>query len=122
MNTSEKQLLAFYRGLNAIDQQALFRFAEFLSVTVSADERQAVVSLDDVMLTKGHENETVIGALKRLSSAYSMLDKAKMLDKASSLMSDHVLRGRDRESVIDELEALFDQQYQNLKREHTFND
>jgi hypothetical protein len=41
-----------------------------------------------------------------------MLDKAVMLNETSHLMTEHVLQGRDRVSVIDQLEQIFWQHYQ----------
>ena len=48
-----------------------------------------------------------------------MLEKAKMLDKTSSLMTEHILQGRDKVSVIDELEMIFEQHYEEYLREQT---
>jgi len=48
-----------------------------------------------------------------------MLDKAKLLDAASRLMGEHVLRGRKAPEVITDLEKLFDSHYQALlQKEH----
>jgi hypothetical protein len=55
--------------------------------------------------------ETVVGAIKRLSLSYHMLDRRRMLDETSSLMAAHVLNGRPARDVIDELEALFARHY-----------
>ncbi len=40
-----------------------------------------------------------------------MLKKNAMLDETASLMSEHILKGRSAESVIDELERLFKKRY-----------
>jgi len=42
------------------------------------------------------------------------LDKAKLLDAASRLMGEHVLRGRKAEEVIAELQKVFESHYQDL--------
>ena len=54
----------------------------------------------------------MVKAIKRLSTTYFMLERTQMLDETSSLMMSHVLQGRDAESVIDELEVLFEKHYQ----------
>jgi len=118
MTPEEKKLLDFYRNMRKDDQHALLRYSEFLS----AQQVQTAVELAEPSIIEPKEDETVVGALKRLSAAYPMLDKAKMLDKTSTLMSDHVLRGRDKKEVIKELEALFLERYQLLTRETQPND
>ena len=120
MKNIEKKLLRLYRDMSDDDQHALFRYAEFLF------EKQEV-NLDDEVLAEPlsiepKENETVVGALKRLSASYPMLDKAKMLDQTSTLMSDHLMRGKAKEVVIQEFETLFAEQYQLIKREKKSND
>jgi len=36
-----------------------------------------------------------------------------LLNETSSLMTQHIVQGRDAVEVIDDLETLFDQHYQN---------
>ena len=57
------------------------------------------------------KEESVVGAIKRLSHSYFMLDRSAMLNDTSSLMGAHVLQGRPASEVIDELEALFARHY-----------
>ena len=41
-----------------------------------------------------------------------MLDRAKLLNETSVLVSQHVIHGRDAREVIDDLEALFRRHYE----------
>ena len=120
MKNIEKKLLRFYRDLSEDDQHALLRYAEFLAEQQGEGIKN--VELAEPVFTAPKLNETVVGALKRLSASYPMLDKAKMLDQTSTLMSDHLMRGKAKEVVIQEFEALFAEQYQLLKREIKSND
>ena len=92
--------------------QALLEYAEFLL------ERHGVAEVggDPLPLPRA-DNETVVGAIKRLRASYPMLDAAKLLNETSTLMSDHALRGRDAGAVIDELELLFRRHYEQLLAE-----
>lgn len=58
------------------------------------------------------DNETVIAAIKRLKKTYYMLESESLLDETSSLMGQHVLRGREASVVINELQSLFEAKYE----------
>jgi len=58
------------------------------------------------------DNETVIAAIKRLKNTYYMLESDSLLDETSSLMGQHVLRGRETSVVINELQSLFEAKYE----------
>ena len=118
MTPEEKKLLEFYRNMRKDDQHAVLKFSEFLY----AQQPESTVELAEPTVIEPKEGESVVGALKRLSAAYPMLDKAKMLDQTSTLMSDHVLRGRDKKEVIQEFEKLFTEHYQLLNRESQPNE
>jgi len=118
LQSTRKKLLSFWCDLGQEDQHALLRYAEFLSHS----RKPAMTEVADAVFVSPTENESVIGALKRLSAMYPMLDSAKMLDQTSNLVSEHVLRGRAKEDIISEFELLFDAQYQKLKRAPKFND
>jgi hypothetical protein len=53
-----------------------------------------------------------VAAIKRLSDTYFMLDRSLLLDETSSLMTAHLMSGRSAVEVVDELEQLFQQKYQ----------
>jgi hypothetical protein len=57
------------------------------------------------------EAESVIAAIKRLKETYYMLDADGLLDETSSLMGQHILRGREASTVINELQSLFEAKY-----------
>lgn len=119
MKAIEKQLLRIYQNLADADQQTLLKFATFLN---DSKKTELTIDFDDRVLSQTHKDETVVGALKRLSNDYPMLGQPEILDQAAGLMSDHVLRGKLREDTISELDMLFDRCYQKLKREHKSND
>ena len=58
------------------------------------------------------EQETVIGAIKRLKITYYMIDSDTLLDETSSLMGHHILRGREASAVINELQSIFQVKYE----------
>ncbi len=82
--------------------QALLEYAEFL-VARHGDTLETATPLD----IPRPDKETVVKAIKRLSATYPMLDRAKMLNETSVLVTQHVMHGRDAVAVIDELEILF---------------
>lgn len=115
--SDERHLTRVYRGLDAESRRTLLRFADFLR---SELERRGRGAGDESPSTTGPAEpdtitrpaqETVVGAIKRLSLSYHMLDRRRMLDETSSLMAAHVLNGRPARDVIDELEALFARHY-----------
>ena len=105
----QRSLLDNYLALNESDQTTLRAFAEFL-----ADRSSGAVGESDLptepVLPKAiprPQKESVIGAIKRLSETYYMIDRKDLLTETSSLMSAHIMHGRSAPEVIDELEALF---------------
>ena len=46
-----------------------------------------------------------------------MLDRSRMLNETSSLMTQHVIHGRAAGEVIDELEQLFRRHYERFREE-----
>lgn len=111
----ERHLIQLYRGLDQESRATLLRFAEFLGATgkdggagALAHQRPALVEPD---LIARPPVESVVGAIKRLSLSYPMLDRRRMLDETSILMAAHVLNGRPARDIIDELEALFARHY-----------
>jgi len=120
-STDERRLSRLFRALDAQSRQTLLSFAEFLSehssgIEYRSDLGQEPDALDPVPLEPRWEprpvQETVVAAIRRLRRTYPMLDGSAMLTQASSLMAAHVLHGRSAVSVIDELEALFKEQFE----------
>ena len=96
-----ERLQAIFKKLSSQQQQTLLEFAEFLSTQIVKE------SLVKAKPIPRPSDESVIAAIKRLSESYPMLDKAVMLDKTSILMTEHIMQGRDKTEVIDELETIF---------------
>lgn len=111
MKPAEKKLLAVFRRLTETDQQTLLAFGEFLDCRAEPSPAPAIPEPTHI---ERNPTETVVGALKRLSAMYPMLDKAKMLNETSSLVTQHVMQGRERAAVIDELEVVFKRHYERM--------
>ncbi len=114
MNSRERKLLNRFRVLSEAEAETLFVFAEFLATRAEA----APAVLPEPVDVPRPELESVVGALKRLSATYAMLDKAKMLNETSTIMTQHIMQGRDKVEVIDELEVVFQRHYETLRNEH----
>ncbi|MEK7207441.1 MAG: Crp/Fnr family transcriptional regulator [Pseudomonadota bacterium] len=118
----EKRLLEIARQLPAAQAEALLEFAEFLLVrhgavdrTLSEAEEGGVASVDPTPFDIPRpENESVVKAIKRLRATYHMLDVRKLLNQTSDLMTAHVVKGRDKVEVIEELEILFRTHYEEF--------
>lgn len=110
-SAQEKRLLAIVRELSQADADSVFAFAEFLQQRAQPTARE----LPAPEPIARPAQESVVKAVKRLAATYPMLDRAKMLNETSVLMSQHVIQGRDAVEVIDELEILFRRHYELLK-------
>lgn len=116
MKKSTKKLLDFYRQLPDDVAQQLLDFAEFLASRHVAHGKEALeISLPENITRP--EKESVVVAVKRLSATYPMINKDKLLDETSSLVSQNMLQGRDAVEVIDELEVIFKKHYEILLEE-----
>jgi hypothetical protein len=113
MKTSEKKLLALFNRLETSGQETLLAFAEFLSQRNSGED-VPVAPLAKPQIIPRPETESVVAAIKRLSASYPMLEKPELLNKASAIMTKHVMQGHEVELAIDELEALFLQFYEEM--------
>lgn len=105
----ERRLLRLYSSLEEGDRTTLLAFAEFLAARATPAQQ---APLPEPTLLPRPERESVIGAIKRLSAGYPMLDRAQMLNETSSLMAQHVIQGRPAREVIDELEQVFRRHYE----------
>ena len=113
MKSDPRRLEEIYARLPEAERRSLLDYAEFLSQRVETVESRYGV-IPKPRLIRADDEETVVGAIKRLSASYFMLDKAKMLDKTSMLVTQHVMQGRDKQEVIEELEGIFQAHYQKL--------
>jgi len=110
MKPKEKSLLKIFRDLSNNDQESVQSFADFLR---SRDTGPKIEDTPAVIIPRP-ENESVIAAMRRLSASYPMLEKPSLLNETSTLMTQHVMQGKDAVAVIDELETLFLTQYENF--------
>lgn len=102
---AQRRLENIFKQLPPQDKETILSFAEFLLAQTTP------TPLAKPQIKPRPPNESVIAAIKRLSKSYPMLDKAKMLDETSNLMTEHMLKGRDAVEIIDELEAIFLRHY-----------
>lgn len=109
-NKQAQQLLQFFEGLDDKRRLALLEYAEFLYQRTEKVEQP----LAEPNLLPRPEQESVVGAIKRLSASYEMLDRQYMLHELSGLMAQHMLQGRPASDVIDDIEAVFELQYRRL--------
>ena len=110
---TSKALTELYESLDDERKQSLCDFADFLYARAEPVVKE-VPPPEDIPRP---EEETVVGAIKRLKSKYHMVESMSVFSRASSLMTDHMVSGRDVVEVIDEMEALFDEAYNNLLNE-----
>ncbi len=116
LSRDQSRLLKLFKELESTDQASLLAFAEFLEQRDSSAEMpEELQPPTEPILKPRPENESVVGAIKRLSSSYPMLDKSVLLTDTSSLMTAHLVNGRTAPDVIDDLEQLFIKQYEQYR-------
>lgn len=113
MKRDAKALLEMFNALDEVQQQSLFDYAAFLQAKGGTFEQGPGEPVE----IPRPENETVVGAIKRLKQSYPMIDSMEVFAVASNLMTDHMVKGRDAEEVIKEIEALFEDTYRKLLRD-----
>ena len=118
MTDSRQKLQQMIQQLNEQDYRSVTDYVEYLlnrntAVSDLSEHTVSVSVTEEVVRIPRPEQETVVAAIQRLSQTYPMLEKSKLLHKASDLMSQHVMQGRVASEVIDELELLFTQFYQH---------
>ena len=113
MKRDAKALADLFNTLDSDQQQSLFDFAEFLQSKGTTVQQDII---EPVNIPRP-EDETVVGAIKRLKQSYPMIDSMEVFTVASNLMTDHMVKGRDADEVINEIEALFEKTYQKLFRD-----
>jgi hypothetical protein len=120
MSLEETRLLELFAALAPADRDSLLAFAEFLQtrgLSISNLGNLAIPPKKQVerpipLEIPRPEKEAVVAALKRLTATYPMLDKSKLLNDTSGLVTQHIMQGRPHVEVIDELEAIFTRHYQ----------
>jgi len=111
LNKSDKKLLKIFNQLSESAQLSLLDYADFLLEKYPAAQ-QEITEPNDIARP---EEETVIAAIKRLSATYPMLKDNALFNETSSLMTQHIMQGREANIVIDELEEIFRNQYNVFK-------
>jgi len=107
---SETKLLHQFKDLPKEAQKSLLDFCDFLSAQYPVSDKQIPAPKDIAR----PDAESVVAAMRRLSDTYHMLNKDSLLHEASSLMSQHILQGREAKEVVDELEIIFKKFYDEL--------
>jgi len=110
MKTREKKLLKSFQLLNSAQQQTLQDIADFL---LARSKGHNALNESPKQIVP-EENESVIAALKRHVAMYPMLNRTKMLPETAELINQHVMHGRDKELIIDEIEQIFKRHYQAM--------
>jgi len=113
MKRDAKALADLFNALDSAQQQSLFDYAEFLRSKAATGKQEITEPVD----VPRPEDETVVGAIKRMKQSYPMIDSMEVFAIASNLMTDHMVKGREAEEVINEIEALFENTYQKLFRD-----
>ncbi|MDX2504102.1 MAG: Crp/Fnr family transcriptional regulator [Gammaproteobacteria bacterium] len=112
MNKTEKKLLSIFSDLDGNEQDSILSFAQFL-LEKAKQEGRLVVAEEPLEIPRPEE-ERVVAAIKRLSTAYPMVKKETMLNETATLMTAHMVQGRVAVEVIDELEILFQTRYEEF--------
>ncbi len=113
--------MEIYRRLEPGDRETLLAFAEFLGQRVTdpapraGGGKSAPVAIPDPLAIERPAQESVVAGLKRLSKTYPMLDKSEMLGATSDLVATHIMQGTAAGEVIDILEEIFREHYQQQK-------
>jgi hypothetical protein len=118
MASVQQQLTELFQQLGAGDQATLLAFAAFLAKRTPAHSATVKVEPEVVPepeLIERPAQESVVGALKRLSKSYPMLNKAEMLSATSDLVATNIMQGSDPVGVIDELQEIFRRHYEQMK-------
>ena len=119
MASAEQQLTEYFQQLAAGDQATLLAFAAFLASRGGPSHNATVkppepVAIPEPEIIARPDEESIVGALKRLSKSYPMLDKAEMLNATSDLVATNIMQGSEPVGVIDELEDIFRTHYEQL--------
>ncbi len=114
MSNELQRLTRLLDGMSKENKRSLIDYAEFLKQRSVQGEQsleppQKLQPVDNPRPDK----ENIINAIKRLRATYFMLNTDGLLNETSSLMTQHIVHGRDAVEVIDDLEVLFEQHYQN---------
>jgi len=114
VSAEERRLIKWLRALDPAERDTLLAFADFLAARTGRGRRESEVAREPNILPRP-ERESVVGAIRRLSQSYDMLERDALLHETSDLMSGHILQGRPAGEVIEELEAVFARHYHDYR-------
>ena len=112
MKRDEREFLKCLRGLPPEEQETLFAFAEFLAARAAQTPRE----IGEPQAIPRPAKESVVQAIKRLRLTYPMLDHGKMLHELTDYMTQHLMLGKPAAEVIDALETVFRQHFEQLQQ------
>jgi hypothetical protein len=107
---SSNALIDLYESMDDERKRSLCDFADFLYAKADPVSKE-IPAPEDVPRP---QEESVVGAVKRLKIKYHMVESMTVFSAASELMTDHMVKGRDVIEVIDEMEILFEDAYSKL--------
>lgn len=124
--STNQELLSLFQQLNPENRHGLLAFARFLVQEQQGEGKAApqpdapapstpAAEVQEPVDIPRPSRETIVEAIKRLTSTYPMLDKARLLNETSGLVAQHVMQGRGLVEVINELEAIFRSHYQKYR-------
>ena len=114
---SSQDLIDLYEAMDDNRRKSLSDFADFLYAQAGPVSKE----ISPPENIPRPEQETVVGAIKRLKTTYFMIESMSVFSEASSLMTEHMVKGRDVAEVIDEMEVLFEDAYTKLVQESSKN-
>ena len=110
MKNKLREIKLLLARLDEDHQQAIVDYATFLVQRYKTDNSGAR-DLKPESIERPRQ-ESVIAAIKRLKKTYYMLDTDPILNQISAIMGQHILKGREASDVIDELQSIFQAQYE----------
>ncbi len=110
---TSRQLSEIFESLDDERKASLVDYAEFLL----SKGGPVVKEIGEPLDIPRPDQETVVGAVKRLKQTYPMVESMAVFSAASSLMTEHMVNGRDVDEVIDDMEKLFEESFQKLLKD-----
>ncbi len=110
MSKAKQRLSKLLEDMDPEQQQSLLDYAEFL-LHKSSDTETSQAKQQPLEQPRP-QDENVVAAIKRLRASYFMLNTDDLLNETSTLMAQFMIKGREANAVIDDLENLFDNHYQ----------
>lgn len=112
MSNESRRLVKYFNEMNEQQKNSLLDYARYLRQQNSPGSPSTEQQKHQPLESPRPENENVVNAIKRLRVSYFMLNTDVLLNESSALMAQFMIQGRDAKEVIDDLEILFENQYQ----------